>query len=285
MGNEMEFKYVHKGDQLVFNNYYSIPEDPLLFISMAGRTTPRASYRISRQDTFKQHFYVMEYVVSGKGHIRYDEKEYSVGAGDFYLLNTVHKHSYYADEKEPFEKIWINVYRRLIDSLCQAFRFEPLLIRKVNVEEDILRIHQMLQGKNSDEVEEMSDQFGAELTRLLYKVYNSMNARLTGSNRLRIIKDYIRRHITDGITVEKICEANYISTASLFRLFKENTGESPKEYIGKIKIQMAATILRNTDIEIAEIGKQLGYYDYSHFYKSFTAAKGLSPAMYRKKYR
>lgn len=90
---------------------------------------------------------------------------------------------------------------------------------------------------------------------------------------------------TDGITVEKICEANYISTASLFRLFKENTGESPKEYIGKIKIQMASTILRITDIEIAEIGKQLGYYDYSHFYKSFTAAKGLSPAMYRKKYR
>ena len=172
-----------------------------------------------------------------------------------------------------------------MDSLCQAFRFEPLLIRKVNVEEDILRIHQMLKGKNSDEVEEMSDQFGAELTRLLYKVYNSMNARLTGSNRLRIIKDYIRRHITDGITVEKICEANYISTASLFRLFKENTGESPKEYIGKIKIQMASTILRNTDIEISEIGKQLGYYDYSHFYKSFTAAKGLSPAMYRKKYR
>lgn len=143
MGNEMKFKYVHKGDQLVFNNYYSIPEDPLLFISMAGRTTPRASYRISRQDTFKQHFYVMEYVVSGKGHIRYDEKEYSVGAGDFYLLNTVHKHSYYADEKEPFEKIWINIYGRLMDSLCQAFRFEPLLIRKVNVEEDILRIHQI----------------------------------------------------------------------------------------------------------------------------------------------
>ena len=169
----MEFKYVHKGDQLVFNNYYSIPEDPLLFISAAGRTTPRAFYRISRQDTFKQHFYVVEYVVSGKGHIQYDEKEYSVGAGDFYLLNTVHKHSYYADEKEPFEKIWINVYGRLIDSLCQAFRFEPLLIRKVNVEEDILRIHQMLQGKNADEVEEMSDQFGAELTRLLYKVYNS----------------------------------------------------------------------------------------------------------------
>lgn len=127
----MEFKYVHKGDQLVFNNYYSIPEDPLLFISMAGRTTPRVSYRISRQDTFKQHFYVMEYVISGKGHIRYDGKEYSVGAGDFYLLNTVHTHSYYADEKEPFEKIWINVYGRLIDSLCQAFRFEPLLIRKV----------------------------------------------------------------------------------------------------------------------------------------------------------
>ena len=46
MGNEMEFKYVHKGDQLVFNNYYSIPEDPLLLHKSVknGQLKKRASY-------------------------------------------------------------------------------------------------------------------------------------------------------------------------------------------------------------------------------------------------
>lgn len=72
---------------------------------------------------------------------------------------------------------------------------------------------------------------------------------------------------------------------SHFRLlFKTQTGVTPGTYFFNMKMDEAAKLLNETLMPIKEISVQVGYRETSHFYRAFKAYKGITPAVYRKKY-
>lgn len=278
----MAFEYTHKGDEFVFENYIPVAGDELLYILQAGYTSPRPTYYISRKLTVNRIMYVVEYVIGGKGYIIYDGKKYTVGKGDFYMLDTTHDHEYFSDKEDPLEKIWINLHGSFIEKNSEAFCFPHLIIQRVDVEENIHTIHKMLKGKTAYEVREITEQLCIELFKLLNKVYVEYKGIREHGDRLFNIQNYIQAHITDGVTVEKICADNFISKSTLYRLFKTELDMSPTEYIKRQKIRIACRILRLTSIDINEIVRQLGFYDNSHFSRTFYSVMNISPSAYRK---
>lgn len=60
------------------------PKDAPLKLLLAGFTHKDASYRIVRNGL--DDIYVLEYVISGKGHLHWGDKYYTPTAGDVYLL-------------------------------------------------------------------------------------------------------------------------------------------------------------------------------------------------------
>ncbi len=278
----MAFEYTHKGDEFVFENYIPSTSDELLYIHQAGYTSPRSTYHITRKLSMDSILYVVEYVLDGKGYIIYDGKKYSVGKGDFYMLDTTHDHEYFSDKDEPLSKIWINLQGSFIEKNAEAFGFSHLMIQHVDVEENILTIHKMLKGKSAYEVRELTEQLCIELFKLMNKVYVEYKDVREHGDRLFDIQNYIQTHITDGVTVEKICADNFISKSTLYRLFKTELGMSPTEYIKRQKIRIACRILRLTSIDINEIVRQLGFYDNSHFSRTFYSVMNISPSAYRK---
>ena len=158
----------------------------------------------------------------------------------------------------------------------------PVTVHTVDVEENFRRIHQLLKGKTAHEVRDLTEALMAETVNLLYKVYLSRRSNSQSESRFLQIKDYIGVHITDDITIEKICEEFFISKSTLYRLFKNEMDISPTEYIKRLKIDIACKILKKTDIDINEISRQLGFYDNSHFFRTFSSIKGMSPSAYRR---
>ena len=280
----MAFEYIHKGDMLVFENYIPRGEDTFLYVELAGYTSPRSTYHVQRNASYKHTLYVLEYILDGKGYIIYDGQKYAVSKGDFYMLNSTHDHEYFSDKDEPFSKLWINVYGSFMEKNTEAFGFGPITVRSLDVSENFLSIHALLKGRTAYEVSKLTEPLSIELFRLLYKVYADIKNKNEQNDRFLHIKNYVKEHITDGITVEKICAENFISKSTLYRLFKKEMNISPTEYIKKMKIDIACRILKKTNIEMHEIVKQLGFYDYSHFSRTFMAVKNIPPAAYRKKY-
>ncbi|MBQ8850605.1 MAG: helix-turn-helix domain-containing protein [Clostridia bacterium] len=278
----MAFEYTHKGDEFVFENYIPSSGSEILYIQQAGYTSPRGSYHIKRKASVKNVMFVIEYILDGKGYIIYDGKKYSVGKGDFYMLDDTHDHQYYSDQNEPLSKIWINAYGSFIEKNVESFGFPHIIIQHVDVEEELLAIHNMLKGKTAYEAKEMTAELCVGLFRLFYKVYVDYRDKREHGDRLFKIQNYIQEHITDGVTVEKICADNFISKSTLYRLFKTELGISPTEYIKNQKIRIACRILKLTSIDISEIVRQLGFYDNSHFSRTFYSVMNISPAAYRK---
>jgi YesN/AraC family two-component response regulator len=76
----------------------------------------------------------------------------------------------------------------------------------------------------------------------------------------------------------------YLSPVYISKIFKEETGESPINYLIKIRLEKAKDILRSDDGgSIKSIANQVGYDDVYHFSKLFKKYYGISPLYYKKK--
>ena len=99
------------------------------------------------------------------------------------------------------------------------------------------------------------------------------------------VTNYIRHHISEPITVEKMAEALFMSRPYLSRKFKEETGESLTDFILKEKTEEAKRLLRYSDKPITAISSYLGFSSPSHFSRVFKARVCLTPGEYREKHQ
>lgn len=67
------------------------------------------------------------------------------------------------------------------------------------------------------------------------------------------------------------------------RNFKKYFNKTPTEYINNKKLLYASNLLRQTNIEIIEIGEMAGFNSHSHFYHQFKIKFNTPPKLYRKK--
>ena len=92
----------------------------------------------------------------------------------------------------------------------------------------------------------------------------------------------IFEHLAEPLTIERLAEEAHLSRSSFLRKFTETVGMSPHRFIQKERIKNAGQLLKNTDMTIARIAGEVGFYDVSHFVRAFTAAIGYTPTEYRR---
>ena len=64
------------------------------------------------------------------------------------------------------------------------------------------------------------------------------------------------------------------------KLFKEEFGMSPKQYVIRHRIQHAASLIIAGYYTLEEIAEHCGYNDYKHFSVEFKKLTGVSPSKY-----
>lgn len=100
---------------------------------------------------------------------------------------------------------------------------------------------------------------------------------------LRII-DYLESNLHQKMTIADLTKRFQTNRTDLSRLFLNYTGKTIMQYVNDARIELAATMLRDTTIPISEAMERAGFFDYAYFSKTFRKQKGLSPRNYRKKY-
>ena len=80
----------------------------------------------------------------------------------------------------------------------------------------------------------------------------------------------------------KVFQIRGLSNCWFIQCFKEITGSSPLQYILKLRISNAQSLLENTDYTITEIANMVGYTNSLYFSRLFHKYIGMSPKEYRK---
>lgn len=87
---------------------------------------------------------------------------------------------------------------------------------------------------------------------------------------------YLINH-DDNLTVETLAKNIDISTSSLFRLFKNNLGQSPKSYLKTIRFRNTLNEVLTNQKTLTSVAHINQYFDQSHFINDFKSFSGYSP--------
>ncbi len=85
-------------------------------------------------------------------------------------------------------------------------------------------------------------------------------------------------------TIEEIVSGIPASRRNLVRRFKQVTGLTPIEYLQKTRIEVAKSLLENSNQNIIEIMYESGYNDLKSFRLVFKKNVGMTPTAYREKF-
>lgn len=95
--------------------------------------------------------------------------------------------------------------------------------------------------------------------------------------------DAVEQNITDSdFDVNKLSAIMNMSRSTFSRKLKSITGQTPLEFIRKIKMRKACHLLSNKDKSITEVATYLGYYDRKYFTACFKEEFGMTPSEYQK---
>ena len=106
---------------------------------------------------------------------------------------------------------------------------------------------------------------------------------LSSSKRLAFVLSYIKDHISKPLTVEELSDKAYMSPSNFYKVFKNELGLSPIEYILNERIKLACSMLQNPLIKIKEVYIECGFENRSYFNRVFKSKKQLSPKEYQEK--
>ena len=107
----------------------------------------------------------------------------------------------------------------------------------------------------------------------------------TSDERMKQVLRYIHEHIADKIDVEDLANLASITKTYFIRLFKQEFGLSPVQYINLKKVERAQLLLYTTDCSVKEVAYKLGFSDHSYFIRLFHKVAGITPQEYRRQLR
>lgn len=91
---------------------------------------------------------------------------------------------------------------------------------------------------------------------------------------------YIENHYSDHITVDELAHKFYVSSSTISHLFKQKMGLSLYHYITQRRLISAKNLI-SAGIPLEHVATQVGFSDYSTFYRAFKQEYGISPRQYR----
>jgi YesN/AraC family two-component response regulator len=124
------------------------------------------------------------------------------------------------------------------------------------------------------------EELGLLLERTLPRIWKQQHS--GSSATIEEVVAYIQTHYTEQFSLSSLARLCDLTPSYFSRVFREKMGTPPFEYINRVRVQKACTLLKRSDMPVIEIAFAVGYNNLSFFNRYFHKLNGISPREYRK---
>ncbi|MBR5452017.1 MAG: helix-turn-helix transcriptional regulator [Clostridia bacterium] len=103
-----------------------------------------------------------------------------------------------------------------------------------------------------------------------------------GNRAIEKALEYIKDHLTESLTLERVSKAAALSPIHFHNLFKKSVGKTLREYVEEQRIKKATGLLLTTNDSLTKIAFECGFSSQSHFSFVFKRKMKLTPREYVK---
>ena len=105
--------------------------------------------------------------------------------------------------------------------------------------------------------------------------------RLVPPRWLQLARELIHDRFTETLTVTEIAQTVGAHPVYLVRAFRKHYRLTIGEYLRKLRVEFACRQMSLTDAQLSHIAAAAGFYDQSHFTRTFKRLTGMTPTEYR----
>lgn len=228
--------------------------------------------------------------LSGDQHFFTQGELHRSKSGNVILFNPEDVHDGNSGSEEILQYLMLYVCPKLLNSFLQSAGLPKT--RNLKISDPVLnspKLHRTLLNIAGQIITEKTDILELEeniytLAILLAEKYNLAD-HIQPSGKVDTLigkaKDYIRDRISDQIRLDDLAEDLNISKFHFLRLFRQQTGITPYQYVLSCRLNKAQKALERAD-SVNDVVFDLGFSDVSHFNRRFKSVFGVTPNVYRK---
>ena len=101
--------------------------------------------------------------------------------------------------------------------------------------------------------------------------------------RLNAGRDYIADNFQAPLSLSGIAKCSNMSRYHFLRVFKDTYGETPNEFLVRLRVEQAKKMLITENYSVSEICEKVGYTSLGSFSSLFLKQVGMAPTSYRRK--
>ena len=213
-----------------------------------------------------------------------DGKHITAHKGDTVILDCYKPHEYYTNDS--FESIWIHIAGANSYELFEEIeRSEGNLVKCKDVQHLRKLLFRVFDGMKGDyPTTELS--VSLDIYKIFTELLNPQSTKSKGKSNyedsIQTVKEYITENLNENLKVGALAEIVNMSSSHFSRVFKQQTGFSPYDYILISRLNRAKYLLQVTDMTVSSIAYEIGFNSESNFIYFFTENEGISPGKFRK---
>ncbi len=230
--------------------------------------------------------YHLHFVLNGKGILIINDITYHIEKNDIFIIPKGVKIRYFADEKEPWEYVWVTFDGTMAKSYLNHAHLDvdhPVISSAIAISTYTPFIRSILDTNKltyANEIRRVGYLY--EILSTLIEAQNAESEKYDYPSETYV--DYALQYIKTNYRDIKVNDiANYIgiNRSYLTAIFKKKLDVSPQKYLVSYRLQKAAKLLKSTDMSISDIATEVGYVDSISFSKMFKQEYDMSPKAYR----
>jgi len=226
--------------------------------------------------------YWIIYLQEGTGVYTINKKTFPLEEGSIFVGFPSCPISYFANPGIPWTIRWVCIGSDMLSFLLKTMGITPdsPVIRPASPEAVRDTLTELFDAAAEDTI-------GGNMScmRLVYQLLSLMapgERRIdTGFGYVDNAILYMKHSYDKDIRIEDVAAYVNLERGYFSKLFRRQTGVSPRKWLTSFRMEKAAALLESTDLTIAEIAMSVGYIDQLYFSKLFHLAAGVSPTEYR----
>ena len=108
------------------------------------------------------------------------------------------------------------------------------------------------------------------------------NGNVEADNRIAFAINYMKEHLTEKISIDKLVAKTSLSKSYFFKIFKNTLGLSPIDYLTIERIKFSKELMKSSNFQVAEIAYKSGFSSPSYFNKQFKKLENITPGAFMK---
>lgn len=258
----------------MFCEYYT-------YMLLCGHFYCNSEYKIVREGNTSPLFM---YILSGELHVHSKNRHHTAKEQEIVLIDCSQPHSYYCSSSCEFMFFHYGGPNaiKLTNHLISQNNSPVFHITTCHeIQEELAALLDCL--TNDDCPSDIT------LSCIAYKIlcqmqafnYFTATAPSAMSETITEVIHFMKSNIQESLSLSVLAAHVNISPSYLSHQFRLETGCPPIEYLARLKVNYAKTILRSTNRTIADIAFTLGYSSSASFINAFTSRVGISPKKFR----